>query len=126
MTYSQLQNKLVGCISNGEISINYDFFDNSIEIIIVTKNKNDIYETDVGIKYKITPMGKDQNYLNQEIAIEVIKEEDPIIIGENGISFDTPFELIKELLNAKNFFELIKVIIFAIIWVIFNRILAQF
>ena len=33
LTYSQLQNKLVGCVSNGEISINYDFFDNSIEII---------------------------------------------------------------------------------------------
>ena len=128
LTYSQLQNKLSNCVTNGEININYDFFDNSIEIDIVSKIQNDKYgtENDVGVKYKIKPMGNEQNYLTQELAIDMIKEEDPIIIGTGGISFDMPFELIKELLNAKRYFELIKIVTFAIIWAVISLCLAKF
>ena len=55
LNYTQLQNKLGKWIKNGAIYINYDFFENSIEIIIVSTIQYDIFGTDVGMKYKIIP-----------------------------------------------------------------------
>ena len=117
LSHSLLKKKISGVVSNGEIYMNYNFFDNTIEIIVVSKIQNDIYETDVGIKYIITPIEKDFNTLSQEISRIIIKQEAPDILE---IIFNMSFEFIKEFLVSQNFFKLIGEIIVVISTVILS------
>ena len=119
LNYTQLQNKLGKWIKNGAIYINYDFFENSIEIIIVSTIQYDIFGTDVGMKYKIILLGNEQSSFIKEIIMNIIKHESPFLYRIVSI---IPFELIKETMITYNYFFLIRLIIVYIIIIFLNII----
>ena len=121
LSHTLLRQKLCNVVSNGDISINYDFITNKMEIIIVSKIENGIYENDVGIKYIIEPTKIDFGYLVKEIADAVVNIEAPQFFK---LIIDMTFDAIKDLLHAKNIFYLFGQIIVVIILIIFSLIMA--